>query len=388
MTTCEDVSVTDRADAQPYDALLLVSFGGPEGPDDVMPFLENVTRGRGIPRERLLGVAEHYHHFGGASPINDQCRALIAALTDDFARAGLDLPVYWGNRNWHPHLADTLARMTRDGVGRALVLVTAAYASYSGCRQYRENLADALASPEVARAAEESGNEPPRLDKLRHYFNDPGFAEPMARVTLAALDGLPPAARTAVNPAPLLFVTHSVPVTYDETAGPDGGAYGAQHRDLAAWIAARVTEATGVEHPWELVFCSRSGPPQQAWLEPDVSDGLAKAAAGGAAGAVVIPIGFVSDHMEVAYDLDVEAARTAAEHGLAFARAATVGDDAGFAAGVRELVLERAARERGGAAAGVVPRPTIGRLGPSHDLCPAGCCPNPRGPRPAACGVN
>jgi ferrochelatase len=373
--------MVDRADAQPYDALLLVSFGGPEGPDDVLPFLENVTRGRGIPRERLLGVAAHYHHFGGASPINAQCRALIAALTDDFARAGVDLPIYWGNRNWDPHLAETLARMTRDGIGRALVFVTAAYASYSGCRQYRENLADALASPEVARAVAESGNQPPRLDKLRHYFNDPGFAEPMARATLAALDELPPTARPD---APLLFVTHSVPVTYDETAGPSGGAYTAQHRDLAAWIAARVAEATGVEHPWSLAFCSRSGPPQQAWLEPDISDELAKAAAGGAAGAVVIPIGFVSDHMEVVYDLDVEAERTAAELALAFARAATVGDDADFVACIRELVLERAAVERGGDGR----RPTVGRLGPSHDLCPAGCCPNPRGARPAACQAN
>ena len=349
-----------------YDALFLVSFGGPEGPDDVLPFLENVTRGRGIPRERLAEVGQHYLLFGGRSPINEQNRALRAALAGDFAANDVELPVYWGNRNWDPYLTDALAQMRDDGVRRALCLVTSAYASYSGCRQYRENLADALA---------EVGEGAPRLDKLRHYFNHPGFVGPMADATLAGLATVP-------EGSALVFVTHSIPLAMAETAGPDGGAYVEQHRSVADEITARVAAATGTEPPAALVYCSRSGPPTQPWLAPDVNDHLEELAAAGVPGAVVVPIGFVSDHMEVVYDLDTEARATAERLGLPFVRVPTVGTAPRFVAAVRQLVLERDAVEAGDEQ---VPRPYVGDLAPSHDVCPARCCPNLRGDRPAVC---
>ena len=358
------------ADAAPYDALLLVSFGGPEGPEDVVPFLENVTRGRGIPPERLREVGAHYFLFDGVSPINQQCRDLIAALENDFADAGLRLPIYWGNRNWNPFLADTLATMKADGVRRALVVLTSAYSSYSGCRQYREDLARALAA---------SGTDI-RLDKVRPYFNDPGFVEPMADSVAAAVAGLPEAARQAAR---LVFVTHSLPLSYAESSGPVGGAYTAQHREVARLVSEGVGRRTGLVLPAELVFCSRSGSPQIPWLEPDVNDHLREIAAQGATGAVLAPIGFVSDHMEVVYDLDVQAAETAREIGLPIARAATVGTDPRFVAGLRHLILERAQAARGELSG---PPSVMGRLRPFPDVCPAGCCANPRGPVPAVAG--
>jgi ferrochelatase len=359
------------APTAPYDALLLVSFGGPEGPADVLPFLENVTRGRAVPRERLLSVAEHYHRFGGVSPLNGHNRALRAAVEADLASHGAPLPVYWGNRNWAPYVADALGQMARDGVRRAAVLLTSAFSSYPGCRQYREDLADAVRP---------LGDAAPALDRLRHYFNHPGYAATMVRRTLAALDELPADVRDAAH---LAFVTHSLPVGLAGTSGPDGGAYLAQHRDLAATVAAGVAAATGVSRDQALVYCSRSGPPTQPWLEPDVNDHLVRLAGTGAAAAVLVPIGFTSDHMEVRYDLDVEALATASGVGLPCVRAGTVDADADFVAAVRELVLERAAAARGEPA----DRPAVGALGPSHDVCPAGCCPNPRGPRPALCGA-
>ncbi|GAB2602146.1 ferrochelatase [Streptomyces capparidis] len=367
------------ADTAPYDALLLLSFGGPEGPDDVVPFLENVTRGRGIPRERLVEVGQHYFMFGGVSPINEQCRELLAALREDFAAHGVGLPVHWGNRNWSPYLVDTLRQMAADGVRRVLVLATSAYASYSGCRQYRENLADALAML----AAE--GHPELTVDKLRHYFNHPGFVAPMVDSTLAALAELPERVRDRAH---LAFTTHSIPVAAADTSGPaevhgDGGAYVAQHLEVARLVADAVAEATGVaDRPWELVYQSRSGAPHIPWLEPDICDHLQALSQAGAEAVVMVPIGFVSDHMEVKYDLDTEAAAKAAELGLPVSRARTVGADPRFAAAVRELVLERAAAERRQAPA----RCALGALGPSHDVCPAGCCPNPRAPRPAAAG--
>jgi ferrochelatase len=347
-----------------YDALLLLSFGGPEGTDEVIPFLENVTSGRGVPPERLAEVGEHYYRFGGKSPINDQCRALLAAVRADFRANDLDLPVYWGNRNWHPLLADTLREMADDGVKRALVFVTAAYASYSGCRQYRENMADARAA---------IGDRAPELVRLRHYFNHPGFVEPFVDSAVAALAEVPTGAR-------LVFTTHSIPQAWAASSGPAGGSYVSQHRETAALVAAGVAERTGIGHGWDLVYQSRSGPQSQPWLGPDVTDHLSHLSAADVPGAVLVPIGFVSDHIEVVYDLDVEAAEAARKLSFPIARAATPGSDPRFVALVRDLVIERLDE--------VPPsrRAAFGTLGPSHDLCPAGCCPNPRGFRPACCG--
>ncbi|SDK30853.1 ferrochelatase [Streptomyces indicus] len=366
-------------DPSPYDALLLLSFGGPEGPDDVVPFLVNVTKGRGIPKERLKEVGQHYFLFGGKSPINDQNRALLDALRKDFAEHGVDLPVYWGNRNWAPYLTDVLREMVTDGHRRILVLTTSAYTSYSGCRQYRENLADALA------ALEAEGLELPRVDKLRQYFNHPGFVRPMIDGVLKSLSELPEDVRDGAH---LAFTTHSIPDASANTSGPveghgDGGAYVREHLDVARLIADAVREETGVDRPWQLVYQSRSGAPHIPWLEPDICDHLEEQHGKGVPAVVMVPIGFVSDHMEVLYDLDTEATAKAAELGLPVARSATVGADPRFAAAVRDLLLERAAKERGAA---VTPC-ALGALGASHDLCPVGCCPA-RAPRPAAAGVD
>ena len=349
-----------------YDALLLVSFGGPEGPDDVLPFLENVTRGRGIPRERLVEVGAHYTAFGGVSPINGQNRELLRELREDLAATGLDLPVYWGNRNWSPYLADTLREMRDDGITSALCFVTSAYATYSGCRQYRENLFDAVAEVEA------DGRGPaPRLDKLRHYYDHPGFVEPTIDAVVDAVDQL------GVVDARLVFTTHSIPLPASATSGPDGGAYVAQHRAVAELVHAGAAARRTVEPTWDLVYQSRSGAPGVPWLEPDISDHLDVVAARGVPGAVIVPIGFVSDHMEVVWDLDMVALGHAAEIGLPAARASTVGTDPRFVAMVRELVLERVGRG---------PARALTASGPSYDECPAGCCPNPRGERPALCG--
>ncbi len=364
------------SDVTPYDALLVLSFGGPEKPEDVVPFLENVTRGRGIPRERLEQVGEHYFLFGGRSPINDQNRALIAALEKDLAEQGIDLPVYFGNRNWDPYLADTLAEMASDGVTRAAVFTTSAYSSWSSCRQYRENLADAVEQTPGA----------PRLDKLRQYYNHPGFIEPAVDACLAALAELPDHGDTAR----LVFVTHSVPSSMAESSGSDDPrgqqrpAYVRQHRSAADEVAARVKAATGRAHRHDLVYCSRSGAPSTPWLEPDVNDHLADLATDGVSTVVLVPIGFVSDHMEVIYDLDTEAMATAERVGIRAVRAATAGTDPRFVAMIRDLVLERAAAERGEQP----DRPATGSFKAGPDLCGAGCCPNPRAPRPALCGVD
>jgi len=356
-------------DLSPYDALLLVSFGGPEGPEDVVPFLENVTRGRGIPRERLEQVGEHYFLFGGRSPINDLNRALLAAIREDLAGAGIDLPVYWGNRNWDPYLTDAVRQMRDDGVTRAACFLTSAYSSYSSCRQYRENLASAAEAVPGA----------PRLDRLRAYFNHPRFLEPVVDATLAALADLPEEVRGVAH---LVFVTHSLPEEMNEQSGPWGGAYLGQHRSVATVVADRVRQEVARTHPSRLVFCSRSGPPQQRWLEPDVNDYLEELAKSGAQAAVLVPIGFVSDHMEVVYDLDVEAAATAGRLGLPMARAATPGLDPRFVGLARDLLVERAAVERGED----VTRLAVGGLMAAPDLCAARCCPNPRGELPVIGG--
>jgi ferrochelatase len=343
-----------------YDAVLLLSFGGPEGPADVMPFLENVVRGRGVPRERLLAVAEHYHHFGGVSPINAQNRALLAAIRADFAAHGLDLPVYWGNRNWAPYVGDIVAAMKSDGVRRALVLATSAYASYSGCRQYLDDLAG---------ARERVGAGAPVLEKLRHYYDHPGFVAPHVDAVRAALATLPAERRGGTR---LVFTAHSIPVSMNDAAGPDGDLY---RRQLLA-VAELVAADAAPDLTWDLVWQSRSGPPQVPWLEPDINDHLAAIAGTGVTDVVVSPIGFVSDHLEVVWDLDNEAAETAAKLGLGYARAGTPGADPRFVAMVRELVTERL-----DAAA---PVRELSRLGRNPACGTAGCCaPRAAAPRAA-----
>lgn len=327
-----------------YDALLVMSFGGPEGPQDVLPFLENVTRGRNVPRERLEEVAHHYQSFGGKSPINEQNRALIASLERELAARGPELPVYFGNRNWHPFLADTLRRMRDDGVRRALMFVTSAYSSYSGCRQYRED---------VVRAQQDLGPDAPAVDKLRVFYNHPGFVEPNAANLRRAMDALPPERRKAAR---VFFTAHSVPVGMARSS-----AYEAQLRE-----AGRLVAAGGRVVDWRLAFQSRSGPPQVPWLEPDILDELERVAREGARDVVVLPLGFISDHMEVLFDLDVEAAERAASLGLGFTRVPTVGTAPEFVAMIRELVLERLEPS--------TPRRALGQQGPSHDVCAMTCC--------------
>jgi ferrochelatase len=339
---------------RPYDAMLIVSFGGPEGMADVMPFLENVTAGRGVPRERLEEVAEHYVQVGGVSPINGHNRALQAAVRADFAEHGLELPVYWGNRHWAPTLTEVLAQMRDDGITNAIAILTSAYASFSSCRQYLDAI-------EVARA--EVGEGAPHVDRLRQYYNHPGFIDPMTDAAIAALQTLPQGERASAH---LAFVAHSIPTVMDVSAGPDGGAYAEQLIDAAALVAAGVGD-----HQASLSFCSRSGSPSVPWLEPDINDRLAEVKQNGARAVVVVPIGFVSDHMEVVYDLDTEAAATASDLGLSFARAATVGTDPRFVGMIRELVLERM---------GEVPARALGDAGPAHDVCPADCCRMPARP--------
>lgn len=348
------------------DALLIVSFGGPEGPDDVVPFLENVTRGRGIPRERLVEVGAHYAHFGGVSPINALNRELVGAVRAELDRRGEDLPVLWGNRNWDPYLVDALREARDLGVTRVFAFLTSAYSSYSGCRQYRENLFDALAAVQA-----EDPTWQPQVHKLRTYFNHPGFVGPILDATREALAGLPEGSR-------LVFTTHSIP-----TADAERCDYVAQHRDVAAGIAVHLGRAG----EWDLVYQSRSGAPHVPWLEPDISDHLRALASAGAPGAVMVPIGFVSDHMEVIWDLDTVAVETAAEVGLPVARAATPGTDPRFVAMVADL-LASARDGLDGPPPGVAALQAtwVGSLGPRPVPCPPGCCPNPRGPRPALCG--
>jgi ferrochelatase len=300
--------------ASTYDALLLVSFGGPEGPDDVIPFLENVTRGRNVPRERLEHVGEHYQLFGGVSPINQQCRELKAAIEADFAAHGLDLPVYWGNRNWDPYLADTVRRMKDDGIRHAAAFVTSAYSGYSTHDQYLEDIARARA--EVPGA--------PEIDKLPVYCLRPGFVDPFADATRDALAELPGGASRHV-----VFTAHSVPLSQAGRAD-----YVAELEQVAALVAGRAAP----DVPWTLAYQSRSGPPSQPWLEPDIGDQLEKLDEEGVAAVAVVPIGFVSDHMEVRYDLDVEAADHASKLGLAYARARTPYTDPRFVALARELI--------------------------------------------------
>ena len=345
-----------------YDAFLLVSFGGPEGPADVMPFLENVTRGRGVPRNRLAEVARHYDVFGGVSPINEQCRDLLAAIGKDFAGAGLDLPLYWGNRNWHPFLAETVAQMAADGVRHAIAFVTSGYGSYSSCRQYLDDI-------EAARAQVHGA---PRIDKIRHFFNHPGFTGAVAQAARAAITALPPVVQ---HDAWLVFTAHSVPAAMAAASGPAGGLYPAQLAEAARLVAGQLAAEEGHKRPWRLCYQSRSGPPAVPWLGPDICDQLTDLAADGAPAVVVVPVGFVSDHVEVLYDLDIEAARAAERLGLPMARAATPGTDPRFVSMITELVVERSSQPAQVQA--------LGSLPPGPDFCPNDCCRVPAA-RPAA----
>ena len=340
--------------APPVDAVLLVSFGGPEAPADVVPFMENVTRGRGIPPERLAEVSRHYLDvFGGVSPINAQARALKAALEAELGARGPRLPVYWGNRNWHPFLVDALRAMREDGVRHALAVVTSAYPSYSGCRQYRED---------VWRARAEVGDDAPLVTKLRHYYAEDGFLDPVARGVQRELAHLGPGAR-------LVFCAHSIPTSSAATSGPDGHGYERALRLACEQVVARLDAA----REWDLVWQSRSGPPSVPWLEPDVGDHLEALHGRGVREAVMVPIGFTSDHVEVLYDLDLQAQeRVAALPGMVVRRAPTVGTDPAFVSMLRDLLVERLEGEE---------LPTHGAPA-THDRCPAGCCPPPvRSPR-------
>lgn len=367
--------MTDAAAAlEPYDAVLLGSFGGPEGPDEVMPFLRRVTAGRDIPDERLAAVAEHYLDRGGRSPINELNRALLERLRAELARRGLETPVVWGNRNSAPFFADAVHEALDLGATRVVTVLTSAYSSYSSCRQYREDLAAAV--EQVGPAADGLV-----VDKVRPYAVHPGFGLAWRRALLTALQGLPEAAR-----ARLLFVTHSVPEAMDDTSGPgdgEGNLYADQHVRLARRLTDEVNAELGLDLPGELVFCSRSGPPSQPWLEPDVNDRIEELAAEDATAPVVVaPIGFVSDHMEVVHDLDTEAADTARRVGVPFVRVATPDTDDAFVEGLADLLLERAAEARGEV---VVPEAWLpGDVRPS--VCAPGCCPNLRTVRPALCG--
>jgi protoporphyrin/coproporphyrin ferrochelatase len=338
-----------------FDALLFLSFGGPEGPDDVMPFLHNVARGRGIPEERLEKVAEHYLRLGGVSPINAQNRALIKALEADLAAHGIDLPIYLGNRNWKPYVADAVRSMRDDHVQRALVFATSATASYSACRQYRNDMRQARVV---------AGAGAPELVKLRHYFDHPGFIAANVDHVRYAIESLPAAHRGSAR---LVFTAHSIPVAMNDSSGPHAdGLYRLQHLETARIVAALVR---GVDTEFDLVWQSRSEALPVPWLEPDINDHVKDLAAQGVRAVVVCPTGFVSDHVEVIWDLDVEARRTAADLGLAYARAFTAGTHPGFVTAIRELVQEQLE--------GTEPK-TTGTLGLCGIDCPDTCCPSPR----------
>jgi len=362
---------------EPYDGILLLSFGGPEKPEDVLPFLRTVTAGKGIPDERLEEVGEHYYRFGGRSPINDQNRALLAALRAELDRREIDTPLIWGNRNFTPFTIEALREAHEQGLRRLVTIVTSAYSSYSSCRQYREDLAGAVSQ------AQEEGLEV-AVDKIRPYYNHPGFSRVNARLVTEAVRGL---VRDGVAPddVRLLFVTHSIPTAMDETSGPgdsEGHLYSRQHVGLGAAVTDEVNATLDLDLEGELVFCSRSGPPSQPWLEPDVNDRLEELAAEGVRAVVLAPIGFVSDHMEVIYDLDTEAAETAQRLGLGMVRVPTVGTDPEFVSGLVDLLLERAGEARDEQPN----RPVWPGSDVRPSVCSPGCCPNLRVAKPALCG--
>ncbi len=367
--------------AVPYDAILLASFGGPEGQDDVIPFLRNVTRGRGIPDERLEEVAHHYRHFGGISPINAQNRALKLALEAEVERRGLGLPIYWGNRNWAPYLDEAVTDAAAAGHTTLLAVATSAYSSFSSCRQYREDFARVLTDTGLTETV--------TIDKVRQFFDHPGFVQPFINGVRDAVAGFV-ADGVSTQKIRVLFSTHSVPTTDADRSGPrdvtwdEGGAYATQHRAVAAVVMAEVaaTVPGADQTEWELVYQSRSGPPTQPWLEPDVNDVIADLPAAGIEAVVIVPLGFISDHMEVLWDLDTEAMEAAAEAGIRAVRTPTPGVDPAFVSGLIDLVEERL---HGTPAA---ERPHLTDLGPWFDVCRPACCENVRaGFKPVAAGI-
>jgi ferrochelatase len=342
-----------------YDAILLVSFGGPEKPEHVMPFLENVLRGKNVPRQRLEAVAEHYYHCGGKSPINEQNRSLLAALQSELNKNGPQLPVYWGNRNWHPMLSDTVVKMKADGVRRALAFVTSAYSSYSSCRQYLENIAQARTA---------AGEGAPIIDKVRAYYNHPLYIAATVEKVEEALERINPERRASAH---VVYTAHSIPNSMAENCE-----YSEQLIEASRLVSAQV----GRTHD-PLVFQSRSGQPTQPWLGPDILEHLREVAEQRQVkDVVIVPIGFVSDHMEVVYDLDTEARALSDDLGLNMIRAACVGTHPKFVAMIRELILERIDQEP--------KRRSLGSLGASHDVCPDGCCLSPSMGRPIPSGEN
>lgn len=346
----------------PYDAILVLSFGGPEGPDDVVPFMENVTRGRGIPRERLVEVSAHYSLFGGVSPINGLNRQLIAQLEAELAEHAITLPVYWGNRNWQPLLVDTLRQMRDDGIVRALCFVTSAYSSASGCRQYRED---------IERAQAEIGPDAPTVDKIRVFYNHPDFVQPMIDSAVESVRSLAEELG-GLDGVRLACTAHSIPMAMADTSD-----YVQQLSETSRLVCEGIAQQIGQALPWSLVFQSRSGAPGQPWLEPDICDHLTEQQADGARGVVMIPVGFISDHMEVVYDLDTQAMARAKELELPIRRSATAATDGRFIAMIRELIQERITL-----AAGETPvRRSIGQYGANHDVCPMDCCPPLQRPR-------
>ena len=344
----------------PYQAILVVSFGGPEKKEDVLPFLENVLRGRPVPRERMLEVAEHYYHFGGVSPINEQCRELIAALRKELDGNGIDLPIYWGNRNWDPMLTDTMREMMNDGIHRAIAFFTSAYSSYSGCRQYRENICASQA---------EIGPDAPQVDKIRSFYNHPDFIAANTALLKESINSLPESEQSEFH---IAYTAHSIPNSMS-----DGCDYVKQLTETCRLVS----EAAGIpEDRWKLVYQSRSGRPTDPWLEPDICDHIKEAHECGVRSMVISPVGFLSDHMEILFDLDEEAKQACDELGMTMVRCPSVGVHPTFVSMVRKLIQER-----------IDPgcdKLSCGQFGPNHDVCPIDCCPAPRRPpaRPAAAG--
>jgi ferrochelatase len=332
-----------------FDALLVVSFGGPEKREDVLPFLQNVLRGKNVPRERMLEVAEHYYHFDGRSPINDQNKQLISALEQEFKNHGVKMPVYWGNRNWHPLLPDTLKQMQADGIRHAAVLVTSAFGSYSGCRQYRED---------IARAQQTAGVQDMVIEKLPNFCSREEFVAVMTdrvRAAMEAMEQLPPAEHSGSGhpkAEQLIFTAHSIPLSMAEFSP-----YIRQLKEASAAVAAGCGMGS-----WQLVYQSRSGPPTQPWLAPDICDYLREQHAAGVRSVIICPIGFISDHMEVLYDLDTDARALCDELGIKMVRAGTAGSHPKLIGMVRDMVLNAVAS-------------------PVLSYCEPGCCPAPQRPR-------